>query len=61
LIHLELEDRFGRVDMAKDGCVCGKTHKEWFHGGSGEEGGWPEVREVIMRWVEFAKVAYGVV
>jgi hypothetical protein len=56
LIHLELEDRFGRVDLSRQGCKCGKVHKEWFRGGSA---GWTEVRDVIIRWVGFAKVAYG--
>jgi hypothetical protein len=59
LIHLELEDRFGRVDIAKDGCACGKFHKEWFRAGNGDEGGWAEVRDVIVRWVGFARIAYG--
>jgi hypothetical protein len=59
LIHLELEDRFGRVDIAKRGCQCGKFHKEWFRGGESKEGGWLEVRDVIVRWVGFARIAYG--
>jgi hypothetical protein len=59
LIHLELEDRFGRVDMAKAGCSCGRVHKEWFRGGEGDEAGWTAVRDVIVRWVGFARIAYG--
>lgn len=59
LIHLELEDRFGRVDISRGGCQCGKFHKEWFRGGMGQDGGWPEVRDVIVRWVGFARIAYG--
>lgn len=59
LIHLELEDRFGRVDSSQDECFCGKFHKEWFRGGTGDEGGWPEVKDVIIRWVGFAQIAYG--
>ena len=59
LIHLELEDRFGRVDILKKGCSCGKSHKEWFHGGDGQEGGWVDIRDVIVRWVGFARIAYG--
>ena len=56
LIHLELEDRFGRVDISGEGCQCGKIHREWFRGG---EGGWAEVKDVIVRWVGFARIAYG--
>ena len=59
LIHLELEDRFGRVDISRGGCQCGKFHKEWFRGGKGQDGGWAEVRDVIVRWVGFSKIAYG--
>jgi len=59
LIHLELEDRFGRVDISPQGCPCGKVHKEWFRGGNGVEGGWQEVRDVIVRWIGFARIAYG--
>jgi len=59
LIHLELEDRFGRVDISRGGCPCGKAHKEWFRGGNGPGGGWAEVRDVIVRWIGFARVAYG--
>lgn len=59
LIHLELEDRFGRVDISGEGCQCGKIHKEWFRGGDGAEGGWADVRDVIVRWVGFARIAYG--
>ena len=62
LIHLELEDRFGRVDNISGprGCRCGKIHKEWFHGGKGgRDAGWAEVRDVIVRWVGFARIAYG--
>jgi T5orf172 domain len=54
LIHLELEDRFGRADIMEN-CICGKIHKEWFHGGND----WNEIREVIVRWVGFARIAYG--
>jgi hypothetical protein len=56
LIHLELEDRFGRAEISPEGCQCGKVHKEWFRSGSG---GWREVRDVIVRWVGFARIAYG--
>ena len=56
LIHLELEDRFGRDGRQ---CQCGTVHKEWFHGGKGDENGWVDVRDVISRWVGFARVAYG--
>ena len=59
LIHLELEDRFGRVDISRGGCQCGKFHKEWFQGGKGQDGGWTEVRDVIVRWVGFARIANG--
>ena len=59
LIHLELEDRFGRVDISKEGCSCGKAHKEWFRGGYGVQKGWLEVRDVIVRWIGFARIAYG--
>ena len=59
LIHLELEDRFGKAEIAEEGCKCGRVHKEWFCGGHGDEGGWPEVRDVILRWVGFARIAYG--
>jgi len=63
LIHLELEDLLGRLDyISGAGCQCGKIHKEWFRGGKGgvgDEGGWKEVRDVIVRWVGFARVAYG--
>jgi hypothetical protein len=59
LIHLELEDRFGRVDVSRGGCQCGKFHKEWFRGGNGQDGGWTDVRDVIVRWVGFARIAYG--
>ena len=59
LIHLELEDRFGRVDISPQGCPCGKVHKEWFRGGIDAEAGWQEVRDVIVRWIGFARVAYG--
>lgn len=60
LIHLELEDRFGRADIwGEEGCRCGKIHKEWFRGWNEEGGGWSEVRDVIARWVGFAKAAYG--
>jgi hypothetical protein len=59
LIHLELEDRFGRVDISRRECKCGKAHKEWFRGGNGRQGGWEEVRDVIVRWINFARVAYG--
>jgi T5orf172 domain len=57
LVHLELEDRFGRAeDMPGGKCPCGRIHKEWFRGG---KNGWKEVRDVITRWVGFARVAYG--
>jgi hypothetical protein len=56
LIHLELEDRFGGVNISPDGCQCGKVHKEWFRSGTR---GWPDVRDVIVRWIGFAKTAYG--
>ena len=60
LIHLELEDRFGRVDISsKERCKCGRVHKEWFRGGKGKGGGWTEVRDVIVRWIGFARVSYG--
>ena len=59
LIHLELEDRFGRVNISGEGCQCGKIHKEWFRGGDGHEAGWADVRDVIARWVGFARIAYG--
>ena len=59
LIHLELEDRFGRVDISAEGCSCGKVHQEWFRSGRGGEAGWAEVRDVIVRWVGFARIAYG--
>ena len=53
---MELEDRFERVDIAPLGCQCGKAHKEWFRG---EDGGWASVRDVILRWISFARIAYG--
>jgi len=59
LIHLELEDRFGRVDISPGGCSCGRFHKEWFRGGKKGETGWNEVRDVIVRWIGFARIAYG--
>jgi T5orf172 domain len=67
LIHLELEDRFGRVDISPNGgCACGKTHREWFRGGKERDGRsdsgkgeWEAVRDVIVRWVAFARIAYG--
>jgi hypothetical protein len=54
LIHLELEDRFGRKEEKK--CRCGKTHREWFQAGTQ---GWAGVREVIVRWMAFAENEYG--
>ena len=54
LIHLELEDRFGRADIMEN-CRCGRIHKEWFYGGDG----WIKVRDVIVRWIGFARIAYG--
>jgi T5orf172 domain len=60
LIHLELEDRFGRADIwGEGGCRCGRVHKEWFRGWDAAGGGWSEVRDVIARWVGFARIAYG--
>jgi T5orf172 domain len=53
LIHLELEDRLGNANKLGWKCNCGVAHKEWF---CGDE---DVVREVIYRWGNFSKKAYG--
>lgn len=56
LIHLELADRFGRMEPRI--CHCGKIHREWFRAGKGKNG-WEQLRDVITRWVDFGRIAYG--
>jgi hypothetical protein len=57
LIHLELKDRFGKNALRKE-CKCGKVHREWFCG-NGNVDSWQDMRNIIIHWVTFGRIAYG--
>lgn len=63
LIHLELRDRHRAEVAACKG--CGEIHREWFRVGKGDneagnQNGWLELRQVIVRWVYYVEAFYGI-